>query len=281
MTIRLDSNIRKLRQIIDEQRVLGRSIGFVPTMGYLHMGHQSLIEASQKEGHFTVVSVFVNPTQFGPNEDLDAYPRDAERDFQLASQSGADLVWFPEVSDLYAEGSKTMVAPGDLARRMCGLSRPDFFGGICTVVLKFFVIIRPDYAWFGEKDFQQLTIVRRMVADFYLDVEIIGGETIREADGLAMSSRNARLKPEERDLALALYRIIDQAQQAFQAGERDAVQLEARLRASWPKGIDLDYLDLRDPVHLEKVGTLAENTRIFLGAWLNGVRLIDNACVGR
>lgn len=281
MTIRLVSDISKLRQIIDQERVKGRSIGFVPTMGYLHRGHQSLIENCSQTGHFTVVSVFVNPAQFGPGEDLESYPRDEERDFELSCQSGADLVWYPAACDLYPEGSMTMVHPGPLQERLCGISRPRFFGGICTVVLKFFNIIRPDYAWFGEKDFQQLTIIRRMVADFYLDVEIMGGETIREKDGLAMSSRNARLKPDERDLALTLYRTIVRAQQIFESGERNAARMQGMLRETWPEGIDLDYLDLRDPVNLDKVEVLAENTRIFLGAWLQGVRLIDNAPIGR
>lgn len=279
MTHQHHSDTAGLRALIQKARQQGRTIGFVPTMGFLHRGHQSLIEACSQAGHYTVVSIFVNPAQFGPNEDLDTYPRNPEGDFQLSREAGADLVWYPEVHDLYPPGCQTMVTPGDLAKRLCGLSRPQFFGGICSVVLKFFNIIQPDATWFGEKDFQQLAIIRKMVSDFYLNIQVMGGELIREEDGLAMSSRNARIRPEDREPALTLYRTILNAQEAYRRGERDALKLARELKAAWPDCLELDYLDFREPVLLEPTNELKEDTRIFLGAWLNGVRLIDNARV--
>lgn len=279
MTVRLESNKTELIRLINEARSAGRTIGFVPTMGFLHKGHQSLIEASAQDGHFTVATVFINPAQFGPNEDLDTYPQDPDGDFEACAEAGADLVWYPQRADLYPETAQTMVAPGPLAQRLCGVSRPAFFGGICTVVLKFFNMIRPDKAYFGEKDFQQLAIVRRMAQDFYLDVEVVGGATIREPDGLAMSSRNARLKEDQRDIALTLWRTICSAREAYANGEREALQLKEILLAAWPDELKFDYLDFRDPINLELVDTLGSGVRIFLGCWLDGVRLIDNAAI--
>ena len=278
MAVRHHSNTARLREILSENR--NRGIGFVPTMGFLHRGHQTLIEASRNDALFTVVSVFVNPAQFGPNEDFDSYPRDPDRDFRLAEESGADLVWYPEVEDLYGAQCQTTVQPGALAKRLCGLSRPQFFPGICTVVLKLFNLVQPTRAYFGEKDFQQLAIIRRMAADFYLDVTVVGCPTIREPDGLAMSSRNARLAPEDRRLALTLYQTIGRARKAFADGARDASAVKHQLQQAWPREIDLDYLEFREPTLLEEVDELTPEVRLFLGAWLKGVRLIDNAALG-
>ncbi|MEA1932827.1 MAG: pantoate--beta-alanine ligase [Thermodesulfobacteriota bacterium] len=278
MAVRLYSNVSELREIVNQQRGRNRTIGFVPTMGFLHKGHQSLIKASRDHGNFTVVSVFVNPTQFGPNEDFKTYPRDSERDFELCKAAGGDFVWFPEVNDVYPKGSDTTVIPGALAGCLCGASRPRFLSGVLTVVLKLFNIIRPDRAYFGEKDFQQLVVIRRMTADFFMDIDVKGCPTVREPDGLAMSSRNVRLKSEkERDLALTLYRIILKAREAFGNGGRDAAALKESLMSLWPFDITLDYLDFRNPISLEEESVLALDTRIFLGAWLNGIRLIDNS----
>ena len=277
MAVRLYSNVSELREIVNQQQGRNRTIGFVPTMGFLHKGHQSLIKASKDHGNFTVVSVFVNPTQFGPNEDFKTYPRDSERDFELCKAAGGDFVWFPEVNDVYPEGSDTTVIPGALAECLCGASRPRFLSGVLTVVLKLFNIVCPDRAYFGEKDFQQLVVIRRMTSDFFMDIDVVGCPTVREPDGLAMSSRNVRLKSEkERDLALTLYRIILKARDAFENGERDAAALKESLMSLWPFDITLDYLDFRNPISLEEESILALDTRIFLGAWLNGVRLIDN-----
>ena len=279
MSIQLESQTEKLRTLLEQQRTAGKTIGFVPTMGYLHAGHQALVSASHRDDHFTLVSVFVNPAQFGPNEDLYTYPRSPERDFRLAEEAGADLVWYPDGADLYPPGSQFRISPGALEQKLCGTSRPLFFGGICTVVLKLFQLIRPDAAYFGEKDFQQLTIIKRMVREFYLDLDVVGCPTIREADGLAMSSRNVRLPTESRHLALTLYRTIGKARAAFAAGERDAQALRNRLLAEWPEGLKFDYLDFRDPEWLGEVTQLAPATRLFLGCWLDGVRLIDNGAL--
>lgn len=278
MNQRLHSDIAGLRTLLHQQRAMNRTIGFVPTMGFLHQGHQSLITQSREAGNFTVVSIFVNPTQFGPNEDFESYPRDPERDFQLAIDAGADIVWFPEVTDLYPKSAQTFVTPGDLAKRLCGVSRPQFFGGICTVVLKFFNIIAPDKAYFGEKDYQQLAIVRRMAADFYMDLEVVGGATVRDENGLALSSRNAKLNDAQYQRALWLSKSIAAARAAYARGERDPQTVLEHLKTSCPAdGIDIDYLEFRDPVDLELVETLADDSRLFIGCWLDGVRLIDNA----
>jgi len=277
MAVRLYSNVSDLREVVKQQRGRNRTIGFVPTMGFFHKGHQSLIKASRDHGNFTVVSVFVNPTQFGPNEDFKTYPRDSERDLELCKAAGGDIVWFPQVNDVYPEGSDTTVIPGALADCLCGASRPRFLSGVLTVVLKLFNIVRPDRAYFGEKDFQQLVVIRRMTSDFFMDIDVKGCPTVREPDGLAMSSRNVRLKSEkERDLALTLYRIILKAREAFGNGERDATALKESLMSLRPFDITLDYLDFRNPISLEEESVLVPDTRIFLGAWLNGVRLIDN-----
>lgn len=276
MVIRLDSNIKRLKLLLAEGQAAGTSIGFVATMGSLHCGHQSLIDASRRQGLFTVVSIFVNPTQFGPNEDLDAYPRDPAGDMAACEAAGADLIWFPDVSDLFPDTAQTTVAPSALAQRLCGISRPAFFGGICTVVLKLFNLIKPSFAFFGEKDYQQLAIIRQMVNDFYLDVEVIGVPTMRETDGLAMSSRNARLNPSQRKIALNLWRMLCLARSAFADGDRNAEQVRNRLLDTWPDGLTLDYLEFRDPIQLEPVAVLSADTRILLGAWLDGIRLIDN-----
>lgn len=266
-----------LQERVRQARLDHRTIGFVPTMGALHEGHLSLVRASKSAGHFTLVSIFVNPAQFGPNEDFETYPRDAEADIQLARAAGADLCWLPHTQHLYPSGSETRVQPGPLAQRLCGLSRPAFFPGILTVVLKLFNLVRPDQAFFGEKDFQQLAIIRRMARDFFLPLEVVGCATVREADGLAMSSRNLGIRDQDRPAALALYRAIQVARDYYSHGGRQADELKRHILSQWPNSVELDYLEFRDPVDLELVDPLEGDTRIFIGAWLAGVRLIDNA----
>jgi len=282
--MRWDSDRPGLQANIEEWRQRGLSIGFVATMGGLHRGHLSLVEASAHHCDRTIVSVFVNPAQFGPNEDFAAYPRNEDRDTELSVAAGADLVWVPDVTDIYASNEQTRVVPGALANRLCGVSRPQFFGGICTVVLKLFQIIRPDVSFFGEKDYQQLLIIRKMVHDFFLPVEIIGCPIVRASDGLAMSSRNQRIPAGKRKLALHLHRCIETAQHLFAEGTRDPAEMAKQLKNDWPEGLELDYLEFRDPVDLVLVGELEPGTRLFLGAWLvegdgQGVRLIDNAAL--
>ena len=279
MAKRIDGNRLGFQAELAEARYKGLTVGFVPTMGFLHEGHCALIRESARHNDRTVVSIFVNPTQFGPNEDLATYPRGPQGDYQKSIAAGADWVWYPEETDLYPVGWQTRVQPGELAHRLCGLSRPAFFGGICSVVLRLFNIVQPHRSYFGEKDFQQLTIIKKMVADLFLPVEVVGCPTVREPDGLAMSSRNARLKPAERHIALGLWRCLSAAREAFAAGQQDAGSLVHDLRHLWPQEIELDYLEFRDPVHLDLVSELEADTRLFLAGWLNGVRLIDNGAL--
>lgn len=277
----------------------GKAVSLVPTMGALHDGHASLIRRSRADGHATLVSVFVNPTQFGPSEDFDRYPRTHEADFELATRAGADLVWFPQVHDLYPSASAdagamprlgvsgTMhVHAGPTGHTLCGASRPGFFDGVCTVVLKLFQLSRARVAHFGEKDWQQLVVIRQMAREFHLDVDIRGAPVVRELDGLAMSSRNRYLQPHDRVTALALYRLIRLAQSEFAAGELCAERLETKLLSAWRAeesaaagALRLDYLALREPESLLPVAKLTGSTRLLLAAHLGDVRLIDNAAL--
>jgi pantoate--beta-alanine ligase len=204
-------NIKKIRSICSNLKNQGCSIGFVPTMGYLHHGHLSLIERSVKECGSTIISVFVNPVQFGPGEDYEKYPRDLNRDTELAGRSGADFVFYPDVQEMYGQDYKTFVSVRGPGSIMCGKSRPGHFDGVCTIVLKLFNIINPDRAYFGRKDYQQMVIIKKMVKDLNLEVKIIDCPTVREADGLAMSSRNKYLSQEQRSSASVLYRSLVEA----------------------------------------------------------------------
>lgn len=255
------------------------SVGFVPTMGFLHRGHTSLIERSAAENSYTFVSIFVNPQQFGPNEDLASYPKDEMGDVEKSVEAGATHIWIPTVEDIYPPGWQTSVVPGSLSKKLCGSSRPQFFPGICSVVLRLFQLVKPDRSYFGEKDYQQFLIIRQMAKDFFLNVEVVGCPLIRDPDGLAMSSRNARLNAGDRETALHLFRTIRKAQKAFQHGQTDANTLRNELWKSWPDAIEPDYLDFRRISDLELVDQLEEETRIFIAGWLNGVRLIDNASI--
>ncbi|KAG8468103.1 hypothetical protein KFE25_007155 [Diacronema lutheri] len=278
----------------------GTRISLVPTMGALHEGHASLIRRSRADGHATLVSVFVNPAQFGPTEDFGRYPRTHEADVELAASAGADMVWFPEVHDLYPSASVgvagtprlgvagTMhVCAGPTGEVLCGASRPGFFDGVCTVVLKLFSLSRAHVAHFGEKDWQQLVLIRQMAREFHLGVVVRGEPIVREPDGLAMSSRNRYLQPEQRSTALALHRTIEFARARFAAGERSAARLEEALLGAWraeesaaPRALRLDYLSLREPDTLMPAEQLAPATRLVLAAYLGDVRLIDNAPLG-
>lgn len=277
----------------------GRRISLVPTMGALHDGHASLICRSRAEGHATVVSIFVNPAQFGPSEDFGRYPRTQEADVDLALRAGADLVWLPEVDDLYPDaaagsggaprlgvaGTMHMHA-GPTGQVLCGASRPGFFDGVCTVVLKLFQLSRAHVAYFGEKDWQQLVVIRQMVRAFHLSVDVVGAPLVRDPDGLAMSSRNRYLRADERGAALALHRTLRLAQRQFATGERSAEQLQETLCAAWRAeeaaaggALRLDYLSLREPETLRPAAHLARDTRLVVAAHLGTVRLIDNAAL--
>lgn len=259
-------------------RAAGETIGLVPTMGYLHEGHLSLVRASREENDRTVVSVFVNPTQFGPKEDLDRYPRNEQRDMELLEKEGVDFVFAPPPEEMYLPGHSVYVEETELSRGLCGASRPGHFRGVCTVVLKLFTIVRPDRAYFGEKDFQQFTIVRRMARDLNLSVQVRPCPIVREVDGLAMSSRNALLTPEGREAALVLSASLKAAQKCFQGGERNAAALRREILdlLAEAKRVQPEYVEVRDRETLEEISALDRPAVIALAARVDGVRLIDN-----
>lgn len=216
------SNIKEIRQIISEWKSQGISIGLVPTMGYLHDGHKSLIEQARRENDKVVVSIFVNPMQFGPNEDFEKYPRNLEYDFQMCSQAGADIVFTPSVTEMYASKNLVYIDVDELGDCLCGAARLGHFKGVCTIVAKLFNIVMPDKAYFGEKDAQQLVIIKRMVQDLNFDIEIMPCPIIRESDGLAMSSRNSYLSAQEREAAIIISKSLKLAKQMLYQGQRNA-----------------------------------------------------------
>jgi pantoate--beta-alanine ligase len=264
---------------LTEARLAGRRIGFVPTMGYLHEGHLRLIDRALELADFVVVSVFVNPLQFGPGEDLDRYPRDLERDATMAAARGAHLLFTPAVPDMYPSGpSRVLVTAPALTRRLCGPHRPGHFEGVLTIVAKLFNIVAPDVAVFGRKDYQQAVLVRRMVVDLDFRIAIDVAPTVRESDGLAMSSRNTRLSGAERTQALALYRALMAAQHAFTAGEQRGSALIEQMRgaiAAEP-AVRLQYAELADPDTLEDVEIARRGDVLAVAAFVGDTRLIDN-----
>jgi pantoate--beta-alanine ligase len=264
-------------------RPAGERIGFVPTMGALHEGHCSLIRRARAECDLVALSVFVNPLQFGAGEDFDAYPRDLPGDAALAAPAGCDLLWTASSADLYPEGFATRIELPRLADRLCGASRPGHFAGVAVVVLKLFHLFRPARAYFGEKDFQQLQIVRRLVRDLDLDLEVIGCPIVREQEGLALSSRNARLSPRAREIAAALSRALRAASERHREGERDGAALVlAACRELADPALSLEYIELVDPETLEPVDSVdpARGARLLVAARVGGVRLIDNIAIG-
>lgn len=256
----------------------GKRIGFVPTMGYLHEGHLSLVRESKRRADVTVVSIFVNPIQFGPNEDYKKYPRDLAKDAAYLEGSGIDCLFHPEAAEIYPSGYTTFVEVQGLQDKLCGRSRPGHFRGVATVVLKLFEIVRPDLAFFGAKDAQQVLIIRRMAADLDLDVEVVTCPLVREADGLALSSRNAYLSPAERTAALALSTGLRWAEKAVAAGERDAARLVSGVRAILEAEplARVDYVEAVDPGTLEPVAEVRGEVLLALAVFLGSTRLIDN-----
>lgn len=260
----------------------GRRIALVPTMGYLHEGHASLLREGRKRGDVLVLSIFVNPIQFGKNEDLGSYPRNLERDCQIAEACGVDIVFIPTAAEMYPQGFQTGVTVRDIALPLCGASRPGHFDGVATVVTKLFNIVRPDVALFGRKDYQQLAVIRRMTADLNMPVEIVGMPIVREADGLAMSSRNAYLTPTERQSALCLFRAVKQARELFASGERSVAVLERETRAVIEQESDaeVDYAELRDGALLHALEVADSSTLLALAVRIGQTRLIDNTVLG-
>ncbi|MBM4014660.1 MAG: pantoate--beta-alanine ligase [Planctomycetes bacterium] len=263
-------------------RSAGRTIGFVPTMGALHAGHAGLVEQARSECDVVVASIFVNPLQFGPNEDLARYPRDLEGDLRTLTAAGADALFTTTPAEMYPSGFQTHVVPGALAEPLCGASRPGHFRGVATVVAKLFHLVAPHQAYFGQKDFQQARLLQRMVVDLDFDLVLRILPTRRESDGLAMSSRNRYLAPSERTAAPALHRALQSVQAAFTAGERRSEALAAVGRAALATtpAFRLDYLEVRDDETLELVPTLGGGAVVAAAAFLGSTRLIDNLLLG-
>ena len=251
-------------------------------MGYLHEGHASLLREGRKRGDVLVLSIFVNPIQFGKNEDLDRYPRDMERDCRIAEACGVDIVFTPTAAEMYPVGFQSGVTVRDIALPLCGASRPGHFDGVATVVTKLFNIVRPDVALFGCKDYQQLAVIRRMSADLNMPVEIVGMPIVREADGLAMSSRNAHLSPAERQSALCLFRAVRRARELFAAGEHSVAVLTGETRAVIEEEAvaAIDYVEFRDGAMLHEVETADSSTLLALAVKIGQTRLIDNTVLG-
>jgi pantoate--beta-alanine ligase len=275
------TSISGIRAAVASARADGKIVGLVPTMGALHEGHLSLIRRARSECGLVVVWIFVNPTQFGPQEDLARYPRDLGRDRMLAAEAGADVIFNPNVAEIYPTGFSTWIDVEGLGEGLCGVSRPGHFRGVCTVVSKFFNICEPDKAYFGQKDAQQLAIIKRMVRDLNMRLEIVACATVREADGLAMSSRNAYLGSDEREQAGVLRQALRAAEGLVSEGERDAAVVEAFVRevlASSPLA-DVDYVAIVDAEDLRPVKRIAGECLIALAVRFGKTRLIDNTTV--
>jgi pantoate--beta-alanine ligase len=267
-----------MRARVEDFRRDGLKLCVVPTMGFLHEGHLSLLRAGRAMSDILIVTIFVNPTQFGPNEDLQRYPRDEAGDLAKARACGADLAFCPPPEAMYPRGHQTVIEVRELAAPLCGASRPGHFAGVATVVAKLFNVTRPHVAVFGRKDYQQLALIRRMAADLDFGVEIIGMPIVREADGLAMSSRNAYLSADERRDAVALRRGLDAAEAAFAAGERDAAALVAAARAPLEAAarVRIEYVELRDADSLARVDRVERPVVLAMAAFVGQTRLIDN-----
>lgn len=292
MTV-LVKSIAELREMRAKWRLEGKSVGVVPTMGYLHKGHQSLIETAGAQNDVVVVSDFLNPIQFGPSEDLSKYPRDLDKDLGLVEASGAHVLFYPSVVEMYGEDfgeqakALTMVVPPlNLSSKLCGAKRPGHFEGVCTVVAKIFNIIEPERAYFGQKDAQQLNIIKRMVKDTNRNVEIVGCPTFREQDGLAMSSRNVYLNPAERQAAAVLYDALRSAKEMLAGGETSAKAIVTHVRSiiSAKPLAKIDYVSLVNPDTLEDLHSVDEPAllalAVFIGEDVHRTRLIDNVMLG-
>lgn len=276
--MKIVKTVEEVRAEVKGWRAEGLSVGLVPTMGFLHEGHKSLIDRAVKENDRVVVSDFVNPTQFGPGEDLESYPRDLSRDAALCEEAGAALIFNPEPSEMYAEDACTYVNMDGLTKELCGKSRPVHFRGVCTVVSKLFNIVTPDRAYFGQKDAQQLSIIRRMVRDLNFNIEVVGCPIVREADGLAKSSRNTYLNAEERQAALVLSRAVKLGQEMAERGEKSAEAVTAAMTELIEKEplARIDYVTAVDAVSIEPVTEMKPPVLVAMAVFIGKTRLIDN-----
>ena len=270
---------KSLRKFLEENRSLGKTVSLVPTMGFLHKGHISLVRRARGMSSIVVVSIFVNPIQFGPNEDLDRYPRDLGSDLRLLDKEGVDVVFCPTVEEMYPEEQLCFVEVKELQDRLCGLFRPGHFRGVCTVVTKLFNIVQPDFAHFGEKDYQQLVILRKMVKDLDFPIKIVPSPIVRDADNLALSSRNSYLTADERKVALNISKELFWIKERIEEGNYDIKILEESRGRLQEKGIKLDYLKAVSTDNLEEMTDLAPPVAVLLAGWVGKVRLIDNIIV--
>ena len=272
------STVAEVRARVKAWKKEGCSVGLVPTMGYLHEGHGSLITKAREQNDKVVVSIFVNPMQFGPTEDLESYPRDLEKDSAFCESLGADLIFHPEPEEMYHKGFSSYVGMSVLTEELCGLSRPVHFRGVCTVVSKLFHIVTPDRAYFGEKDAQQLAVIRHMVDDLNMDIVIVGCPIVREADGLAKSSRNTYLSKEERTAALILHRSLEKAQEMIDAGEKSAKVIigeMTKLIEAEPLA-KIDYIKMVDALTMQQIPTIDRPMLLAMAVYIGKTRLIDN-----
>ncbi|MBI4489555.1 MAG: pantoate--beta-alanine ligase [Deltaproteobacteria bacterium] len=277
--MRVIEHLREMQIWSEAQRREGKRIVLVPTMGFLHEGHLSLVREGRRRGDGLVVSLFVNPKQFAPHEDYATYPHGLERDRELLEKEGVEILFYPSAAEMYPLGYQTYVEMEGMGSLLCGAFRPGHFRGVATVVAKLFNIVRPHVAIFGLKDYQQLQIVRRMVEDLNLDIEVVGCPIVREKDGLAMSSRNAYLSQKEREAALSLYRSLRKAESMVEEGERESQRIIQAVRAEMDKEplVRVEYVQLCHPGTLEEVKKIDDEAVLALAVWIGKARLIDNA----
>ena len=270
--------IKEVRELVKEWKKNGETVGFVPTMGYLHEGHGSLITKARENNDKVVVSIFVNPMQFGPTEDLDSYPRDLEKDSKFCESLGADLIFHPEPEEMYHDDFSSYVDMSVLTEELCGLSRPVHFRGVCTVVTKLFNIVQPDNAYFGQKDAQQLAIIKHMVQDLNMDINVVGCPIVREEDGLAKSSRNTYLSPEERKAALILSKTVKLAKELIDAGEKDADVVVAKMKENIETEpmAKIDYVKAVNGLTMQQQKEIKAPMLIAMAVYIGKTRLIDN-----
>ena len=277
--MKIINSVSEMQQWVASSQVAGKTITFVPTMGFLHQGHLSLLEEGRKQGDLLVLSVFVNPTQFGQGEDFEDYPRDLQQDSELAQQAGVDIIFAPTAAEMYPQGYATYVDVEGITETLCGASRPGHFRGVCTVVSKLFNIVQPQLAIFGNKDFQQLTVIRRMTLDMNLSVKILGLPIFREPDGLAMSSRNVYLSADQRRQALVLSQSLTKAKRLIDSGETNSASILSQLQDRISKQPDarIDYLQICHQLTLEKQIQVDADSVLLLAVYIGKTRLIDNS----
>jgi pantoate--beta-alanine ligase len=276
--MKIVNTIQEVRENVKAWRTEGLTVGFVPTMGYLHEGHQSLIQRAAEENDRVVVSIFINPLQFGEKEDLETYPRDMEKDSAICAAAGTDLIFHPAAEEMYGKDFCSFVDMTELTDTLCGKSRPGHFRGVCTVVTKLFNIVKPDKAYFGQKDAQQVAVIKRMVRDLNMDIEIVACETVREADGLAKSSRNVHLNMEERKASAILQEALQVAEKKLEAGVRTSVEIQKTIKEKIDSEamVRLDYAEIVDLETLRPVNKIEAPALVAAAVYVGKTRLIDN-----